>query len=91
MCAFDTEATQMICLHVSAIAALSSGEFAVALFCGLVLVYVLLLSLSTLAFWFVRVENLLAVYEAFLDAGRFPVDIYPGWLRLTMSTVIPRW
>ncbi|OLE76997.1 MAG: hypothetical protein AUG02_02845, partial [Chloroflexi bacterium 13_1_20CM_2_70_9] len=51
------------------------GEFAVALFCGLVLVYVLLLSLSTLAFWFVRVENLLAVYEAFLDAGRFPVDI----------------
>ncbi|TMF62917.1 MAG: hypothetical protein E6I20_11415 [Chloroflexi bacterium] len=65
------------------------GEFAVALFCGLVLVYVLLLSLSTLAFWFVRVENLLAVYEAFLDAGRFPVDIYPGWLRLTMSTVIP--
>ena len=65
------------------------GEFAVALFCGLVLVYVLLLSLSTLAFWFVRVENLLAVYEAFLDAGRFPVDIYPGWLRVTMSTVIP--
>lgn len=65
------------------------GAFAIALFCGLVLVYVLLLCLSTLAFWFVRVENLLAVYEAFLDAGRFPVDIYPGWLRVTMSTVIP--
>ncbi len=63
--------------------------FAVALACGLVLIYVLLLSLSTLAFWFVRVENLLAVYDAFLDAGRFPVDIYPGWLRATMSTVIP--
>jgi ABC-2 type transport system permease protein len=65
------------------------AAFAVALFCGMVLIYVLLLCLSTLAFWFVRVENLLAVYEAFLDAGRFPVDIYPGWLRVTMSTIIP--
>ncbi len=65
------------------------ASFAVALVCGLVLVYVLLLVLSTLAFWFVRVENLLAIYEAFLDAARFPVDIYPGWLRVTMSTVIP--
>ena len=22
-------------------------------------------------------------------AGRFPVDIYPGWLRLTLSSVVP--
>jgi len=65
------------------------GEFAVALFCGLVLVYVLLLSLSTLAFWFVRVENLLVVYEAFTDAARFPIDIYPFWLRFAMSSVVP--
>ncbi len=64
-------------------------SFVVALACGLVLVYTLLLVLSTLAFWFVRVENLLVVYQAFLDAARFPVDIYPGWLRVTLSTVIP--
>ncbi len=65
------------------------ATFALALACGLVLIYALLLCLSTLSFWFVRVENLLAIYEAFLDAARFPVDIYPGWLRATMSTVIP--
>ena len=64
-------------------------SFLVALACGLVLIYTLLLVLSTLAFWFVRVENLLVVYQAFLDAARFPVDIYPGWLRVTLSTVIP--
>jgi ABC-2 type transport system permease protein len=57
--------------------------------CGLLLVYSLLLVLSTLSFWFVRVENLLAVFWSFLDAGRFPVDIYPGWLRITLSTVVP--
>ncbi len=63
--------------------------FAVALVCGLALVYALLLTLSTLAFWLVRVENILAIFWAFLDAGRFPVDLYPGWLRLTLSTVVP--
>jgi ABC-2 type transport system permease protein len=72
-----------------AISAADVASFAVALLCGLVLVYTLLLVLSTLSFWFVRVENLLAVYQAFLDAARFPVDIYPGWLRVTLSTVIP--
>jgi viologen exporter family transport system permease protein len=63
--------------------------FAVTLVCGLALVYSLLLVLSTLSFWFVRVENLLAIFWSFIDAGRFPVDIYPGWLRLTLSTVVP--
>jgi len=41
----------------------------VALLCGFVLVYALLLALSTLAFWFVRVDNLMALYWAFLDAA----------------------
>ena len=45
--------------------------------------------LSTFSFWFVRVENLLAIFWSFLDAGRFPVDVYPGWLRITLSTVVP--
>ncbi len=63
--------------------------FALTLACGFVLIYALLLVLSTLAFWFVRVDNLLAIFWAFIDAGRFPIDIYPGWLRLTMSTVVP--
>ncbi len=67
----------------------SALSFALTLACGFVLIYALLLVLSTLAFWFVRVDNLLAIFWAFIDAGRFPVDIYPGWLRITMSTVIP--
>ena len=49
----------------------------------------MLLVLATLSFWFVRVDNILAVFWAFMDAGRFPVDIYPGWLRVTLSTVVP--
>jgi ABC-2 type transport system permease protein len=37
----------------------------------------------------VRVENLLAIFWSFIDAGRFPVDLYPGWLRVTLSTIVP--
>jgi ABC-2 type transport system permease protein len=68
---------------------LDALAFAITMACGLLLVYGLLLMLSTLSFWFVRVENLLAIYWSFIDAGRFPVDIYPGWLRFTLSTVVP--
>jgi len=68
---------------------LDALAFAATLVCGLLLVYSLLLVLSTLSFWFVRVENLLAIFWSFLDAGRFPVDVYPGWLRVTLSTVVP--
>src|ERR671933_749276 len=64
-------------------------SFALTIVCGLALVYCLLLVLSTLSFWFVRVENILAIFWAFLDAGRFPVDVYPGWLRVTLSTIVP--
>jgi ABC-2 type transport system permease protein len=71
------------------VGAVEGIAFVITLACGLGLVYCLLLVLSTLAFWFVRVENLLAIFWSFVDAGRFPVDVYPGWLRITLSTVVP--
>ena len=71
------------------VSVLDALSFGVTIVCGLALVYCLLLVLSTLSFWFVRVENILAIFWAFLDAGRFPVDVYPGWLRVTLSTVVP--
>src|SRR5216683_829765 len=63
--------------------------FPIALVCGFGLIYALLLALSTFAFWFVRVDNLMALYWSFMDAGRFPVDVYPGWLRVTLSSAVP--
>jgi ABC-2 type transport system permease protein len=64
-------------------------SFVLTLMCGLSLVYCLILVLATVAFWATRIENLLAIFWSFLDAGRFPVDVYPGWLRVTLSTVVP--
>lgn len=64
-------------------------SFAITLACGVMLVYALLLTLVTLSFWFVRIDNIMAIFWAFTDAGRFPIDLYPGWLRFTLTTVVP--
>ena len=64
-------------------------SFAITLTCGVMLIYALLLTLVTLSFWFVRIDNIMAIFWAFTDAGRFPIDPYPGWLRFTLATVVP--
>ena len=72
-----------------AITPLNALGFLVVLGCGLILVYSILLILATTSFWFVKVDNIMVIFWAFTDAGRFPVDIYPGWLRITLTTVVP--
>jgi len=82
----------VVAVGLSRIPAIGLAEaigFPIALICGFVLIYALLVALSTFAFWFVRVDNLMALYWSFMDAGRFPVDVYPGWLRLTLSSAVP--
>jgi len=63
--------------------------FAVMIPAGMITVYSIWLMLTTLAFWFVRVENLGEVFYAFYETGRFPVTIYNRWLRLVLTYIVP--
>ncbi len=54
-----------------------------------VIVYSLWLSMVTLAFWFIKVDNLTEIFTAFYEAGRFPISVYRGWLRALLTFVIP--
>jgi ABC-2 type transport system permease protein len=64
--------------------------FAVLLLAGLVIVYSFLLILSTCAFWFVKLENVLVIFQTlFGNAGRWPITIFPGWLRMFLTFVVP--
>lgn len=64
--------------------------FLLTVLCGLVIVYSFILLLGTCAFWFVKLDNILAIFSAvFGQAGRWPVTIFPGWLRLVLTFVIP--
>lgn len=73
----------------ASIGPLQAASFVVALMAGGAMVYSLWLMLATMTFWFVRLENILVILIAMWEAGRWPVGIYPPWLRLTLTFVIP--
>jgi ABC-2 type transport system permease protein len=64
-------------------------EFAVALLAGGVIVYSFWLILASLCFWFVRVENILVIFQSMYEAGRWPISLYPGWLRAILTFLVP--
>jgi ABC-2 type transport system permease protein len=64
--------------------------FVVTLVAGFAIVYSFLLLLSTCAFWFVKLDNILVIFQAlFGNAGRWPVPIFPGWMRPVLTFVVP--
>jgi viologen exporter family transport system permease protein len=72
--------------------AVGPGEalaFGVALLAGGVIVYSFYFFLATTAFWFVRVENVLVIFQSMYQAGRWPVGIYPWWLRSALTFIVP--
>ena len=64
-------------------------KFAVALAAGSAIMYSFLLMLSTTSFWFVRIENILVIIHSMYDAARWPITIYPGWLRAALTFLVP--
>lgn len=63
--------------------------FAFTLAAGMVLIYCLWLALTAGAFWFVRMEMLQDLFTGMYRAGQYPVTIYPGWLRLILTYLVP--
>lgn len=63
--------------------------FAVALLAGATIIYSFWLFLATCSFWFVKIENILIIFESMYEAGRWPVTIYPQLLRITLTFIVP--
>ncbi len=63
--------------------------FGVTLLCGGLIIYSFWLMLSTCAFWFVKVENIQVIFMSMWQAGRWPVSIYPAWLRAILTFLVP--
>lgn len=66
-----------------------TAVFIIAIIAGVVIIYSFWLMLATFAFWFVRTENLLFIFDSMYMAARWPVTIYPGWLRFTLTFLVP--
>ncbi len=64
-------------------------NFAVTLCAGAVVVYSLWLCLVTITFWATRIDNIEQIVWQAFEAGRYPIEIYPAWLRGALSYLIP--
>jgi ABC-2 type transport system permease protein len=63
--------------------------FAALLVSGMLVIYSLWVVLVAATFWFTKFDNNVTILQALLDAGRYPATIYPPWLRLIVTFLVP--
>ena len=56
---------------------------------GMIIIYSLWIVLIALTFWFTKFDNNVTILQALLDSGRYPATVYPAWLRIIVTFVIP--
>jgi ABC-2 type transport system permease protein len=73
----------------AAIGPVQAIAFAVALFLGATTIYCFWLILTVGAFWIVRMDEIHELFDGIYQSGRWPVTIYPGWLRISLTFLVP--
>ena len=66
-----------------------SLSFVSALLLGGIMIYCFWLILTTTAFWLIRIWELVNLFQGLYAAGRWPVTIYPNWLRIGLTFLVP--
>jgi ABC-2 type transport system permease protein len=65
------------------------ATFLALLLVGALLLYCFWLILATGAFWVVNMWFVAELFEGLYQTGRWPIGIYPGWLRYSMTYLVP--
>jgi ABC-2 type transport system permease protein len=73
----------------SGVGAVDALSFLVALVLGTAMIYCFWLVMTTGAFWLVRMEQTAELFDGVYLTGRFPVGIYPPWLRYSVTFLVP--
>ena len=63
--------------------------FLAALGVGTVLLYCFWLILTTASFWFVRIDQIVEMFDGVFQTGRWPIGTYPRWLRFGLTFLVP--
>lgn len=56
---------------------------------GIAIFYALWIILMGITFWFIKFDNNVTILQALIEAGRYPATVYPPWLRMIVSFVVP--
>jgi ABC-2 type transport system permease protein len=65
------------------------ATFLLLTFSGGVVIYSLWVVLIAMTFWFTKFDNNVTLMAALMDAGRFPATVYPAWLRVIVTFIVP--
>ena len=65
------------------------AAFVASLLFGGSLLYCFWVMLTSIAFWVIRINEVVQVFQGIYAAGRWPVGIYPGWLRIGLTFLVP--
>ena len=63
--------------------------FLAALVMGGIMLYCVWLMVTSISFWVIRVHEISNLFEGLYAAGRWPVGIYPDWLRTGLTFLVP--
>lgn len=75
--------------RVDAVGPMNLLLLAIFMIAALVIIYSLYLALSTLAFWFTRIEEVASIIWLHSTAGSFPITAYPPWARFFFTFILP--
>lgn len=64
-------------------------QFVIVFLASLVVVYSLWMGMMMFSFWAVKVDNLSYLFGSFFETARFPVSVYKGFLRFTLTYIFP--
>ena len=64
-------------------------NFLVVIACGTIIVYSVWLAVTTVTFKIIRGDQVMQLLDGIYEAGRWPVTLYPTWLRLTLTFLVP--
>ncbi len=56
---------------------------------GAIVLYSLWIVLIAFTFWFTKFDNNVTILQALLDAGRYPVSVYPAWVQIIVTYLVP--
>jgi viologen exporter family transport system permease protein len=72
-----------------AIGVVDALAFVAAVLIGGSMFYCFWMVVTTGAFWLVRMDEVVELFEGVFQSGRWPVGTYPRWLRLGLTFLIP--
>ena len=56
---------------------------------GMLVLYSLWIILIAFTFWFTKFDNNVTILQALTDTGRYPITVYPWWLRIVVTFIVP--